>query len=87
MGNVFPDEVIRNIYSHDPTYKEHVGKVLKQMLAHCFIYDCHKCFKQWNNCYCYCKVCKTYLKYCLQIFYDEMNTYEDELAIIIPLGF
>ena len=57
------------------------------MVAHCFIYNRHKCFKPWNNCYCYCKVCKTYLKYCQQIFYDEINTCEDGLAIIIPLGF
>ena len=59
MDEIFPDEVIRNIYNYDPTYKEHFDKVLKQMMAHCFIYNCHKCFKPWNNCYCYCKVCKT----------------------------
>ena len=41
----------------------------------------------WNNCYCYCLVCKTYLKYCHQAFYNEMGTYEYDLAIIIPLGF
>ena len=62
-------------------------KVLKQLMAHCFIYNCHQCFKPWNNCYCYCKVCKTYIEYCKQIFYDELSTYEDDLAIIIPLGF
>ena len=67
--------------------KDKAGKVLKQMTAHCFTYNCHKCFKPWNNCYCYCPVCKTYPKYCHQIFYDEMGTYEDDLAIIIPLGF
>ena len=87
MDKLFPEEVIRNIYSYNPTYKEHVDKVLKQMVAHCFIYSCHCCMNTWNNCFCYCKVCKTYLKYCHQIDYDEMSTNEDELAIIIPLGF
>ena len=87
MDKIFPDDVIRNMYKYDPTYKKkHVDKVLKQMMAHCFVYNCHKCFKPWNNCYCYCKVCKVYLKYYQQIVYDEMSTYEYELAIIIPLG-
>ena len=45
MGKIFPDEVVRNIYSYDPTYKEHVDKVLKQMMAHCFIYNCHLCIR------------------------------------------
>ena len=36
-----PVEVIRNTYSCDPTYKEHFGKVLKQMMAHCLTYNCH----------------------------------------------
>ena len=87
MGKMFPDGVVRTIYSYYPTYKEHFDKVLKQMMAHCFIYNCHKCFKPWNNCCCYCKVCKTYLKYCHQIFYGEMSTCDDGLAMIIPLGF
>ena len=82
-----PVEVIRQIYSYDSTYKEHFDKVLKQMMTHCFIYNCHKCFKPWNNFYCYCKVCKTHLKFCHQISYDEMSTYEDEIEAIIPLGF
>ena len=37
MDNSFPDEVIRHIYSYDPTYKAHFDKVLKQMMRHCFI--------------------------------------------------
>ena len=75
------------MYEYDSTYKVNFDRLLKQMTAHCFIYNCHKCFKPWNNCYCYCPVCTTYLRYCHQIFYDDMSTYEDGLAIIIPLGF
>ena len=56
------------IYEYGSTYTYKFDKVLKQMTAHCSIYSCHKCFKPWNNCYCYCKVCKTYLKYCHQLF-------------------
>ena len=57
MGKICPDEVIINIYKYDPTHKTtHVDKVSKQMMAHCFIYNCHKCFKPWTNCYCFCKV-------------------------------
>ena len=52
--------------------------VLKQMMAHCFIYNCQICFKPYNNC-CYCVVCKTYLKLCQHIYYDQFSTYEDEL--------
>ena len=50
MDKICPGEVIRHIYKYDPTYKKkHVDKVLKQMMAHCFIYNCHKCFRPWNN--------------------------------------
>ena len=82
-----PTNIIQHIYEHDSTYNVKFDKVLKQMAAHCFIYNCHQCFKPWNNCYCYCKVCKTYLRYCHQIFYNEVSTYEDELEAIIPLCF
>ena len=57
------------------------------MMAYYFICNCNKCFKPWNNCYCYCKACKTHSRLCHQIFYDEMSTYEDELEATIPLGF
>ena len=50
MDNL-PVEVIRQIYSYDPTYKEHIDKVLKPSMCHCFIYNCRKCFKQWNSCF------------------------------------
>ena len=82
-----PSTIIEQISEYDNTYRVKVGKVLQQLSAHCFIYNCHKCSKPWGNCYCYCLVCKTYLKYCHQKLYGEMGAYEDDLAIIIPLGF
>ena len=78
--------IMQHIYEHDNTYKIKVGKVLKQLSAHCFIYNCHKWFKPWNDCYCHCEICRTYLKYCHQIYYDEKSTYEDELENIIALS-
>ena len=81
-----PSAIIQFIYEYDPTYKVEIGKVLKQLTAHCFIYRCCICCKHYNNCCCYCSVCKTYktyLKLCQQIYYDERSTYEDELEQII----
>ena len=78
--------IIQHIYEYDATYKTKFDKVLKPLSAHSFIYNCHKCFKPWNNCYCYCSVCKAYFKFCQQIYYDEMSTYEDELKQIIALS-
>ena len=81
-----PSNIIQHIYEYDNTCKIKFDKVLKQLSAHCFIYNSHKCFKPWNICYCYCVVCKPYLKICQQIYYDEMSTYEDELEHIIALS-
>ena len=85
--NNLPTARIQHIDAYDSTYKDKFGKVSKKMTAHCFIHNCHKCFKPWSNCYCYCKVCKTYFKYCHQLCHDEMSTYEGDSAIIIPFGF
>ena len=74
-----PSNIIQHIYEYDNTYKIKCDKVLKQMMAHCFINNCQICFKPYNNCCCYCAVCKTYLKSCQHIYYDELSTYEDEL--------
>ena len=73
-----PVEVIRRIYECDSIYKIKFDKVLTQLSAHCFIYNCRICSKPYNNCCCYCSRCKTYLKFCQQIYFDGMSTYEDE---------
>ena len=82
-----PSTITQHSYEYVNTYKIKFDKVLKQLSAHCFIYRCHMCFKEWNNCFCCCQVCKTYLKYCQQIYFDEYSTYEDELFDVIQLGF
>ena len=81
-----PSNIIQLMYEYDNTYNIKFDKVLKQLSARCFIYNCHKCFKPWNNCCCDCSVCKTYQKFRQQIYYDEMSTYEDELGNMIALS-
>ena len=74
------------IYAYDNTYGIKFDKVLKQLSVHCFIYNCQICFKPYTNCSYYCVVCKTFLKFCQQIYYDEKSTYDDELERIIALS-
>ena len=82
-----PVEVIRKIYSYDSTYKIKFDKVLTQLTSYCFIYNCKMCFKPYDNCYCYCPRCRTYLKYCQQLYFTSKSTYEDDMNMIIALGF
>ena len=51
-----PSTIIQHIYEYDNTYEIKFDKVLKQLMAHCFIYNCRTCFKPYNNCCCYCVV-------------------------------
>ena len=84
--NNLPIDTIRNIYEYDSTYRDQFDKTLRQLRVFCFVYRCHLCCLKWNHCSCYCKVCKTYLKFCQQIYYDENSTYEDELEAVIGLS-
>ena len=81
-----PSTIIQHIYGYANTYTIKFDKIRKQMVAHCIIYNCRTCFKPYNNCCCYCAVCKTYLTFCQQIYYDEMSTYEDDLEHIVVLS-
>ena len=40
---ILPVEVIRRIYEYDSTYNIKFDKVLTQLIAHIFIYDCRIC--------------------------------------------
>ena len=84
--DTLPSTIVQHIYEYDNTYNIKFDEIMKQLSAHCFIYRCHKCFKPWNNCYCYCVVCNTYLKLCHQIYFDEQSTYDDDLEHIIALS-
>ena len=63
-----PSNIIQHTFEYDSTYTEKFDKVLKQLTAHCFIYNCRICFKPYNNFCCYCSRCKTYLKFCQHCF-------------------
>ena len=82
MGKL-PTTIIQHMYEHENIYKDMFDKVLKQMTAHCFIQNSCKCFKPWNNCYCYCEVCKTYLNTAIKYFTMKC---EHDLAIVTLLG-
>ena len=81
-----PSNIIQHIYEYANIYKIKFYKVLKQLSAHCFIYRCRICFNEWDNCYCYCVNCRTYLRFCQQINYTQDSTYDDELENIIALS-
>ena len=74
------------MYGDAPTYRELFDKSLKQLSAHCLIYRCSECFKPYNRCFCYCETCRTYLRFCQQIYYDQDSVYEDDLNDFIQLG-
>ena len=86
MDNL-PIGVIRQIYEYDSTSKIKFDQVLTQLTAHIYIYRCSECFKEWNKCFRYCKICRTSLRFCHQIFYDKDRVYEDDLNDIIQMGF
>ena len=81
-----PVEIIRKVYEYDPTYRESFDKTLRQLRVFCFVYRCSECFKPYNKCFCYCNVCKTYLRFCKQIYFENNDPEEDELNDIIELS-
>ena len=81
-----PVEITGKIYEYDSTYRNVFDKALIQLGCNFFIYRCHLCCRKWNVCYCYCSICRTYLRLCHQICYDENSMLEDDLNEIIPLG-
>ena len=85
MDNL-PIEITRKIYEYDPTYRELFDKVFVSLRVHCFIYRCQLCFKPYNQCFCYCVVCRTYLRFCHQIYFDENSMEEDMLEHVIPMS-
>ena len=84
--NNLPNDIIRNIYGYDSTYRESFDKTLRQLRVFCFVYRCSECFKPYNKCFCYCNVCKTYLRFCKQIYFENNDPEEDELDNILALS-
>ena len=84
--NNLPNDIIRNIYEYDNTYRDQFDETLIQLRCHCLIYRCEICFKPYNKCFCYCNVCKTYLRFCKQIYFENNDMEEDELEEVIALN-
>lgn len=82
-----PIEITRKIYEYDNTYRDQFDKTLRHLRCYCLIYRCEICFKPYNKCFCFCKVCKTYLRFCKQIYFEPNDPEEDELQMITALGF
>ena len=87
MDKTFPDEVIRNIYKYESHYRNMFDKALLQLDMHCFIHRCSECLKPYNQCVCYCQTCRTYLRFCRQLYFKDGDMTEDDLDDIIGLGF
>ena len=79
-------EITRKIYEYDSTCRHVFNKALIQLRYNFFIYRCHICCRKWNDCFCWCLVCRTYLRLCHQLYYDENSMLEDELPDVIQLG-
>ena len=80
-----PTTIIQQTYEYDPTYKDMFDKVMIQLNVHTFNYRCSECYRHYNNCYCYRKTCRTFLRFCRQLHFDQNSMTEDDLEQIIPM--
>ena len=83
--DALPIEILRKIYEYDSTYKIKFDKVLLQLRCFSFIYRCQDCFKPFNKCFCYCPDCRTFKRFCRQLYYEPGDMIEDELEGIIQM--
>ena len=84
--DILPIEITRKIYEYDSTYRELFDKALRQLRVFCFIYRCEICFKPYNRCLCYCVDCRTYLRFCKQIYFSPNDMEEGQLEDVIALN-
>ena len=84
MGEL-PFEVRIQLYSFDPTYKDIGDKVLISSEVHCLIYRCDRCCRHYNDCYCYCETCRTFLRFCKQMDFDSKSMTEYDFEDIAPM--
>ena len=61
-------------------------KVFISLKLHCFIYRCSERYNPYNQCCCYCQTCRTYLRFCKQLYFKDGGMTEDELEDIVGLG-
>ena len=80
MDIFLPVEILRHIYEYDSTYRDEFERSLVRIKVDFYLYKCNDCHKRWQKCNCYCKTCKTYKRFCQQIYYDEGDEVEDTLS-------
>ena len=49
------------------------------------MYRCYECCRHYNDCYFYCKTCRTFLRFCKQLYFDSNNMTEDDVTDIVPM--
>ena len=81
-----PTTIIQHIYEHDSPYKNMFDKVLISFNMHCLIYRCPEWFKTYNQCFCHCQTCRTYLRFCRQLYCKDGDMTEDDINDIVGLG-
>ena len=82
-----PTNTIQHIYESDNTYTYIFDKVVSSFNVHCVIYRCSECFAPYNQCVCHCQTCRTYLRFCRQLYFKDGDMTEDDLEDIVGLGF
>ena len=80
-----PSSIIQTIYEYNSTYKEKYDKVLRQLRCYAFIYRCDSCYKPFNKCWCYCPDCRTFKRFCKQIYFQPNDMEDDCLEGIIQM--
>jgi hypothetical protein len=83
--NKLPIEIIRNIYLYDSTYRDEFERSLVRIKVDFYLYKCPDCYKKWQKCSCYCPVCKTYKRFCQQIYYEPGDIIEDTLSTWVQM--
>ena len=77
-----PSNIIQHIYEYDPTYK-----FWNSCLPISTYTDVPNVSKNGIHVFGYCKICRTYLRFCHQIYFDKDSVYEYDLNDIVQLSF
>ena len=85
MDIFLPVEILRNIYEYDSTYRDVFERSLMIIKVDFYLYKCVDCHKRWQKCNCYCKTCKTFKRFCQQIYYEEDDDMEAPPSVWIPM--
>ena len=60
-------------------HKDILDNIWISLNVHCLICRCDRCRRHHNDCYCYCKTCRTFLRFCKQHYFDSNSMTEADL--------